>query len=77
MSAKEKAAAPVYVNAWTHNLRRRKAGYIIHAVECGKFATLCGLSKIQEHGALVVSDECEPDCIRCRTILRKRGVLKD
>lgn len=69
-------------NCWTANYRPKEDGYVTHAFEeflpkpdkrnTGR--ALCGV-RTAEGGGLNLHDEWEPGCIRCRNILRKRGLM--
>lgn len=64
-------------NGWSHNYVRKNDGYITHMFEekkgQGRQRSLCGVL-IQDSGLLNLN-EVEPGCIKCRRILRKRGLL--
>lgn len=66
-------------NGWSNNYSRKNDGYIIHMWQEEKRKTLkpnrsfCGVV-IQDSG-LQNLNETEPGCVKCRRILRKRGLL--
>lgn len=71
----------LYWNGWTSNYLHSEQGYRVHMSYIGPDGrgsgsgrALCG-AKIMEGGGLDLT-EVEPGCIKCRNILRKRGLLK-
>lgn len=66
-------------NGWSSNMVYDDGGpgYIVHMCEEAESGwperSLCGV-KIRETGALTLN-ETEPGCIKCRRILRKRGLI--
>lgn len=77
MSADFQAVKSHIWNGWSNNYQPSRDGYIIHMFEERKTnvptRSLCGVL-IQDSG-LMNLNETEPGCIRCRRILRKRGLL--
>lgn len=65
-------------NGWTSNYLPKEDGYILHAWEEKPrkvTRALCGV-KIQDTGLIQLGEDgWMPGCMRCRAILRKRGLL--
>lgn len=72
----EAATGSTYWIEWcSSSYRRHNDGFITHAVaDPGNGHALCG-AKTNDSGGGEIPTDGEPGCIRCRTALRKLGII--